>query len=321
VEVRSRSGSLGGRYAIDSTREQILDVLVSSFEDVARANESLRKRRSQREVLFEQERPGARSGRGGAGPREDANKAKSEFLAMMSHDLRTSAQRHGGYAELLAMGVRGPVYARRRLPTWLGSRAISVTWPPWSTTCSASRGTGDRRDPAPACAVALDPIVRPLRAVISPQMTKRNIAYEYVGCSTAVRVVVDPERLDQILINLLGNAVKFTEDGGRIEVRCREGRGYGIVEVVDNGVGIPDAQLESIFEPFVQIERNHGKRDGVGLGLAISRKARPRLGGDVTVTSVETKGSTFSVKLPLATTPDDRALPEENLELSAPHLR
>ncbi len=150
--------------------------------------------------------------------------------------------------------------------------------------------------------------MRPLRAVIEPQAQARGIRYEYDGCATDVCVIADAERLEQILINLLGNAVKFTPEGGAITMRCRLGKEHGVVEVSDTGVGVPDTKLELIFDPFVQVDNNRGKREGVGLGLAISRKLARAMGGDITVRSVEGQGSTFYVSLPLAPpAPDARS--------------
>jgi signal transduction histidine kinase len=147
---------------------------------------------------------------------------------------------------------------------------------------------------------ALDPIVRPLRAVIETQAANRNISYEYLGCDKEIKVAVDSERLEQILINLLGNAVKFTPEGGRVSMACRDGSDFAYVDVSDTGVGIPSAKLTEIFDPFVQAENHGARREGVGLGLAISRKLARAMGGDITVESVEGKGSTFSVSIPRA---------------------
>jgi signal transduction histidine kinase len=292
---------LGGRLSIRSSREQILDVLVSSFEDVAKVNQALRAAEEERERLYEQERIARAAAEEARQRAEDANKAKSEFLAMMSHDLRTPLNAIGGYSELLAMGVRGPVNDAQLADLERIRRNQRHLLTLVNDVLNFARlETGEI--PLSIKPQPLDPIVRPLRAVIETQAATRNIAYEYIGCDDDIRVAVDSERLEQILINLLGNAVKFTPEGGRVSMACRDARSdFAYVDVTDTGVGIPAAKLDEIFDPFVQGENHGARREGVGLGLAISRKLARAMGGDITVESVEGKGSTFSVAIPRAT--------------------
>ncbi len=141
--------------------------------------------------------------------------------------------------------------------------------------------------------------IRPLRAVIETQANKRSIEYKFDPCDDAIVVRADSERVEQVLINLLGNAVKFTPDGGVVTMRCGVRNGMGFVEVEDSGIGIAPEKQAVIFDPFVQVDANRGKREGVGLGLAISRKLARAMGGDVTVRSVAGKGATFVLTIPL----------------------
>jgi two-component system sensor histidine kinase/response regulator len=290
---------LGSTFTIHSTREQVLDVLVSSFEDVVRANTALRAAEDERERLFEQEKQARLDAEEAKAKAEEANRAKSEFLAMMSHDLRTPLNAIGGYSELLAMGVRGPVNAAqlsdleriRRNQRHLLSLVNDVL-------SFARLETGEI--PLHIDRVHLDATVRPLRAVIEPQAHQRGVSYEFVGCAPEIAVMADSERLEQILINLLGNAIKFTPAAGKITVSCASRDGQGVVEVMDTGIGIPASKLSSIFDAFVQVDTNQGRRDGVGLGLAISRKLANAMSGDITVDSVLGEGSTFRLTLPLA---------------------
>jgi signal transduction histidine kinase len=277
----------------------VLDVLVSSFEDVVRANAALRAAEEERERLYEQEKQARLDAEEAKARAEEANRAKSEFLAMMSHDLRTPLNAIGGYSELLAMGVRGPVNEAqlsdleriRRNQRHLLSLVNDVL-------SFARLETGEI--PLHIDRVNLDTTVRPLRAAIEPQTRQRGVVYEFEGCSTEINVMADAERLEQILINLLGNAIKFTPTGGKITVSCGSRDDTGVVEVSDTGIGIPASKLSSIFDAFVQVDANQGKRDGVGLGLAISRKLANAMHGDITVHSVLGQGSTFTVTLPLA---------------------
>jgi signal transduction histidine kinase len=108
-----------------------------------------------------------------------------------------------------------------------------------------------------------------------------------------------------VMLNLLTNAVKFTEPGGCVRVHCTSRGEMATVVVEDTGRGIPSEKLEAIFEPFIQVEtqltRTH---DGVGLGLAISRDLARGMGGDLTVRSTVGEGSTFMLMLPMASVPE-----------------
>jgi signal transduction histidine kinase len=116
-----------------------------------------------------------------------------------------------------------------------------------------------------------------------------------------VRVRADREKLDQILLNLVGNAVKFTERGGRITLSCEVSGDDARVIVADTGRGIPRAKLQSIFDPFVQVDRHltPERQQGVGLGLAISRDLARAMHGDISVQSDSGQGATFVLTLPL----------------------
>jgi signal transduction histidine kinase len=117
-----------------------------------------------------------------------------------------------------------------------------------------------------------------------------------------VCALADRPKVEQILLNLLSNAMKFTEAKGSIIVSCRwQGRADVAFVVRDTGVGIPAEQLEAIFEPFVQVGRSLSSRqEGTGLGLAISRDLARGMAGDITVTSTVGEGSEFVVTLPRA---------------------
>ena len=116
-------------------------------------------------------------------------------------------------------------------------------------------------------------------------------------------VRADPEKLRQILLNLLGNAMKFTASGGRVALACETDRDAKVIRmrVTDTGRGIPADQLERIFEPFVQVDRHrtHESQQGVGLGLAISRELARGMGGDLTVESEPGVGTEFLLTLPV----------------------
>ena len=231
------------------------------------------------------------------GEAEVANQAKSEFLANMSHELRTPLNAIGGYTDLLLAGIRGDVNdtqkgdldrIKRNQHHLLGLINDILNF----AKVEAGRV---RFEPRP---IVVGEALAQLEALISPQLHQKGIKYEY-SCHTTETVLVDPERLQQILLNLLSNAIKFTASGGRVSVTCT-GEGDGIaVRVTDTGVGIPEDKLEHIFEPFVQLDRGQNpSAAGTGLGLAISRDLARAMGGELTASSKLDSGSTFCLTLP-----------------------
>jgi signal transduction histidine kinase len=114
-------------------------------------------------------------------------------------------------------------------------------------------------------------------------------------------VRADAEKMEQVLLNMISNAIKFTPAGGRIELHCRPDGAVVRVAVRDTGIGIPPDRLAEIFDPFVQVDPDLTRqRQGAGLGLAISRELARAMGGELAVESVEGAGSTFTLTLPRA---------------------
>ena len=229
---------------------------------------------------------------------EAANRAKSDFLAVMSHELRTPLNAIGGYAELLEMGIRGPVTAEQRQDLariqksqrhLLGLINEVLNY----TRVESGAVTYDVDD------VLLDETLATCEALTSPQMRAKRLAYHYEGCDPALTVRADSEKLQQIVLNLLTNAIKFTEPGGRVTLRCEVTDDHAAVTVHDTGRGIAADQLERVFEPFVQVDaRLTRTKEGVGLGLAISRDLARGMGGDLTAQSEVGVGSVFRLVLP-----------------------
>ena len=136
--------------------------------------------------------------------------------------------------------------------------------------------------------------------IVYPVLRARRIELGHAGSDAGLVVRADHDKARQILINLLANAVKFTEPGGRIELSATaRDDGMVVLGVSDTGSGIPPSQLERIFLPFVQLEGLEGRpQQGTGLGLAISRDLARGMGGDLTVESTLGEGSTFTLVLP-----------------------
>jgi signal transduction histidine kinase len=236
---------------------------------------------------------------------EAASQAKSDFLAKMSHEIRTPINAMMGYAELLEMGLSGPVSESQRGQLGRirtsGEHLTSLV----SEILDLAKIEAGRMDIDPVCAVASEAADVAL-SLIRPQAMNKGvqIAVRAEGDLTA-KYLGDPQRVQQIVANLLSNAVKFTGPGGTIQVRCANGGRPGLGEewtsvvVQDSGVGISPADQERIFQPFVQVEngytRSHG---GTGLGLTISRSLAQMMGGDLTVESTPGAGSCFTLWLP-----------------------
>jgi PAS domain S-box-containing protein len=237
---------------------------------------------------------------------EEANRAKSEFLAAMSHELRTPLNAIGGYAELMELGVRGPVTDEQRgdLARIRRSQRHLLTLITDILNFARLEGGRVEYDVRP---VPLADLIADAAPMVEPQLAAQQLAFEVrlpegAGDTTAR---ADQEKVRQILLNLLSNAAKFTPAGGRVTVAVEAPPappGAPVrVRVSDTGIGIPADKLDAIFDPFVQVQTGLTRRhEGTGLGLAISRDLARGMGGDLTVESAPGAGSTFTLTLPRA---------------------
>lgn len=231
---------------------------------------------------------------------ETANQSKSAFLAMMSHELRTPLNAIGGYAQLMEQGISGPVTEQQR--EYLKRVRLSQD--------HLEALINDVLDFAKLEAGRLDfeivefPLAEALSAVtalVESLTAAKQLNFEYRGGDPSVVVRADLDKVRQIVLNLVSNAVKFTAPGGRIALDWMAGAGLARIRVADTGSGIATDKLGAVFEPFVQAERNvHGASHGTGLGLTISRDLARHMSGDLTVESIVGTGSTFTLTLPLA---------------------
>jgi signal transduction histidine kinase len=233
---------------------------------------------------------------------EAANLAKSEFLAVMSHELRTPLNAIGGYAQLMQLGVHGPLTPQQEADLERiekSHRHLLGLINGVLNYARVERGavSYEVQD------VPIGPALRTCEALIAPQASAKRIELVVIECPPSYMARADREKLQQILLNLLSNGVKFTDPGGRITIDCSLIEGLAIIRVADTGRGISRDRLVDIFEPFVQVDsRLTRANEGVGLGLAISRDLARGMGGDLTVVSVPGKGSTFTLTLPRART-------------------
>lgn len=234
---------------------------------------------------------------------DSANKAKSEFLATMSHELRTPLNAIGGHVQLIELGVYGPINDDQRQALLRIDRSQRHLLGLINNILNLSRIEAGRVDYR-ITEVNVTEALADLRPMIEPQFNGKGITYEVCDSSQVLHVLADPDKLQQILLNLLSNAAKFTDAGGKVWLECVAGDGpdpKAFIRVIDNGKGIPGDKLESIFEPFTQVDSSHSRAgQGSGLGLAISRDLARGMGGDLSARSEQGVGSTFTLTLDLA---------------------
>jgi signal transduction histidine kinase len=231
---------------------------------------------------------------------EAANAAKSTFLATMSHELRTPLNAITGYVDLLLAEIRGPLTAQQVSDLSRIRRAGTHLLGLINDVLNLAK-LETRQVPFATDEVSLQETIANAATMVEPQAAAKGIAFSYAPIDQAVSVQGDRDKVLQIVLNLLANAIKFTPEGGRISLFARHAMGDGTVAITvnDTGRGIPPDQLARIFEPFVQVgRRTTGADAGAGLGLAISRELARSMNGEITVTSAEGAGSTFVVTLP-----------------------
>lgn len=229
---------------------------------------------------------------------EEANLAKTDFLAAMSHELRTPLNAIQGYAQLLDMELRGPMNERQHEDIRRIERSQQHLTRLVNEVLDFAKIEAGHASIAISDILVGD-IVTSIMEITEVQMRAKELHFEYHACRDAVHVKADRERLQQILLNLLSNAIKFTPPGGQVVLSCDAEESAVTIRVCDTGIGIVGDKLESIFIPFVQLDSGLTRRaEGTGLGLTISREFARGMGGDLTVESEFGVGSTFALRLP-----------------------
>jgi PAS domain S-box-containing protein len=233
---------------------------------------------------------------------DNANRAKSEFLAAMSHELRTPLNAIGGYADLLAMGLSGPVTPQQTEQLGRIKRSQEHLLGIINDILNFSRVEAGQLtyDFAP---VAVHEVIGAVVRMLAPQAASKGVRLQAAGCAPDLLVWADRVKTEQIVLNLVSNAIKFTGSGGSVGVRCEAlDAERAALHVTDTGCGIPTDQLEAVFEPFVQVGRTlTSAPEGAGLGLAISRDLARAMKGDIVAESTMDVGSRFTLTLPVRT--------------------
>jgi two-component system phosphate regulon sensor histidine kinase PhoR len=226
-------------------------------------------------------------------------RVRREFVANVSHELRTPLTAIKGYAETLRDGgLRDPETTAEFVQViHRHAERLRALIEDLLDLASVEQGQA-RIDLEP---VSLQDVVAQAEAVTRAAAAQRRHTITVDLPADLPGVLADLDRLAQVLINLLDNAVKFTPEGGRIEVSGRRADGRVVIAVKDNGVGIPAGDIGRIFERFYRVGRARDRRDGgTGLGLAIAKHLTLAMGGTIEVESLPGSGTTFRISLPAA---------------------
>jgi signal transduction histidine kinase len=229
---------------------------------------------------------------------ERASLAKSQFLAVMSHELRTPMNAILGFTDLLDAQISGPLneaqlgqLSRVRASALHLLRLIDQV-------LSLARIEAGREDVVLEN-VDVHEVIEEVTGMMEPLAVRAGLVLQTHMPAALPQMTTDGGKLRQILVNLIGNGIKFTQEG-RVDVRVRATPAELAVEIADTGQGITESDLARIFDPFEQADQSISRRvEGTGLGLSVSRQLARLLGGDVTVTSAPGDGSTFTLRLPL----------------------
>lgn len=228
-----------------------------------------------------------------------ATHAKDDFLASMSHELRTPLNSVIGFTDLMLKGRTGDFTGEQlrqiRMVHEAGRQLLGLV----NEVLELSRIDAGA---LPISPVPFDPAeaVGRLLEMMAPVAERKNLALSWrAEEGTPAEIISDRGRVDQIMLNLLGNAIKFTESGS-VDVTIRPDGGHHVAfDVHDTGVGIPSEEFAAIFEHFHQVPTTPAPEGGTGLGLSISQRLADVLGGEVTVASEVGAGSTFTLRLPV----------------------
>ena len=233
---------------------------------------------------------------------EEANRAKTQFLATMSHELRTPLNAISGYAELLSLGLRGPTTPEQQEDLARIMRSQRHLLSVINDILNFARLEAGHVE-YHVTAIPLPTLLGDLESLIRPQLAAKQLEFACAPAGNGVVVRADTEKVRQVLLNLLANAVKFTPAGGSIRVSSDHDDRRVHIRVADTGIGIPADRRAAIFEPFIQLHRTLAQpAEGTGLGLAISRDLARGMGGELSVESDPGLGSTFTLTLQRAET-------------------
>ncbi|HSL29482.1 MAG TPA: ATP-binding protein [Anaerolineales bacterium] len=231
---------------------------------------------------------------------EHANRAKDEFLANMSHELRTPLNSILGLSESLLEQRRGALNQHQQNSIQIIASSGRHLLDLINDILDLSKIEARMFDFYPEV-ILVDDLCRSCVAFVKSQAAKKSITITYIQEAFVAKILADPRRLKQILVNLLMNAVKFTPESGHVMLRVNADQEQDLIQfsVIDNGIGIAEQDMQRLFQPFVQVDSSLSRQyEGTGLGLSLVQKLTDLHGGSVQVESRIGAGSKFTVNIP-----------------------
>ena len=281
---------LGRQFTITSDKQQILDLLISTFEDIVRTNQELRASETERRRANEE----LRAARDEA---DRANRAKNEFLSRMSHELRTPLNAVLGFAQLLQIEQLDPGQEESVAHILKAGRHLLALI---EEVLDLSRIDAGRLD----LSVEPVPVTEVVRETLDLLLTlAAKQAVELRAETPAdpeIHVLADHQRLKQALLNLVANAVKYNRPAGHVTVSWTVKDQVVRIDVADTGIGIRPELMGQLFQPFERLAAAGTDVEGTGLGLALSKRLVAAMGGTIEAVSEAGKGSVFSIELPVS---------------------
>ena len=228
---------------------------------------------------------------------DDSNRIKSDFLALLSHEFRTPLQAMFGYTELLEREIHGPLNDAQRRDLMRIQQSEQHLLGLVTTILDFARLESGQ--PIEVCLhpTVVHELLLHLEGLVGPQLDEKELGYEYRCEDPSIIAHADAAKVQQIVLNLLANAIKFTAHGGSITLVSELESDAVAISVSDTGRGIPADKLDAVFQPFVQIRPTGTIANGTGLGLSISQRLANAMGGSLTATSELGRGSTFTLRL------------------------
>ncbi|MEN6430362.1 MAG: ATP-binding protein, partial [Coriobacteriales bacterium] len=283
--------------ALAEYRDHLEGLVDERTEELQQANEELEVSNEELHSLYEDTAEAAEELARLNREVEEASRAKSDFLANMSHELRTPLNSIIGFSDILLHGLAGPLTKEQARQVAMindsGKHLLDLI----NDVLDLSKIEAERMEPVfEVC--DLSAVTRQVVESVEPQAHEKGLYLEWSGLDCQTPVLTDATMVRQIVLNLLSNALKFTQRGG-IRVGLTLEEGWCRISVSDTGPGIADADRRRIFESFTQLPAaNGGRPDGTGLGLSISARLAGLLGGRIELTNAAERGSTFTVVLP-----------------------
>ncbi|MBN1831483.1 MAG: PAS domain S-box protein [Deltaproteobacteria bacterium] len=231
---------------------------------------------------------------------QSADRIKSAFLATMSHELRTPLNAIIGFTGIMLQELAGPLNEEQRKQMTMVQSSSRHLLALINDVLDISKIEAGQLELS-LTSFELGPSIEKMVALVSPLSDKKGIELRMDIAENVKTVTADQRRLEQIILNLLNNAVKFTEQG-HVVISCRRENDHYLLSVADTGIGMHQDELPGLFQPFHQIDTGLSrKHEGTGLGLSICKKLLNMMGGDINVESQWGQGSTFTIRFPQKT--------------------